>query len=291
MGGRYYLLERVGTGGMAIVYRAYDEVLKREVAVKLIAERLASCPEFVERFRHEARLCARLAHTNIVAVLDAGAQPRDFIVMEFVDGIDGRKLLRRRGRLTPRETVHVVAQICDALTYAHHQGVVHGDVSPSNIMLRRADRVAKLVDFGLASRAAGVGSTRAAATLGTPGQVAPEVLWGAEPTPQSDLYCLGILAYRFLAGPTASRDGEADATAMLPTAVPRMPRLGELRPDLPRGVIAAVQQAVALEPDARQDSVAEFRAQLVGKRRHLVSAHGPGATAPVSVRHELPRAA
>ena len=141
-----------GTGGMAIVYRAYDEVLKREVAVKLIAERLASCPEFVKRFRHEARLCARLAHTNIVAVLDAGAQPRDFIVMEFVDWIDGRKLLRRRGRLTPRETVHVVAQICDALTYAHHQGVVHGDASPSNILLRRADSVAKLVDFGLASR-------------------------------------------------------------------------------------------------------------------------------------------
>ena len=292
MGCRYYLLERVGTGGMATVYRAYDEVLKREVAVKLIAERLASSPEFVERFRHEARLSASLAHTNIVAVLDAGAQPRDFIVMEFVDGIDARKLLRRRVRLTPGETVHVVAQICDALTYAHHQGVVHGDVSLSNILVRRSDRVAKLADFGLASRAVSVGSTHAAASLGTPGQVAPEVLWGAEPTPRSDLYCLGVVAYRCLAGPTGLRAADPGATAPLPTAIPRMPRLGEVRPDLPRGLVAAVQQAVALDPDSRQASLADFRAQLLGERGRLVPAHRPRATTLAeSARTELPRAA
>ena len=163
--------------------------------------------------------CVRVSRTRTsLPFWTPGRNPR--LHRHGVRGRDRRrKLLHRRGRLTPRETVHVVAQICDALTYAHHHGVVHGDVSPSNILLRRADRVAKLVDFGLASRAAGVGSTRAAATHGTPGQVAPEVLWGAEPTPLSDLYCLGIVAYRFLAGPTASRDGEADATAMLPTAV------------------------------------------------------------------------
>ena len=176
---RYHLLGWVGTGGMAIVYRANDEFLKREVAIKFIAERLAGNPAFVERFRDEGWLCAHLAHPNIVAILDAGVQPRDFIVMEYVDGLDARRLLQRRGRLTPGETVHIVAQICDALTYAHRQDVVHGDVSPSNILVRRSDGVAKLADFGLASRAAGVGSTHEAATRGTPGHVAPEVLGGA----------------------------------------------------------------------------------------------------------------
>ena len=218
-------------------------------------------------------------------------QPRDFIVMEYVDGLDARQLLQRRGRLTLGETVHVVAQICDALTYAHHQGVVHGDVSPSNILVRRSDRVAKLADFGLASRTADVGSTHAAATLGTPGHVAPEVLWGAQPTPRSDLYCLGVVAYRCLAGPTELCAGDAGATALLPTAIPAMPHLGTVRPDLPRGLVAAVQQAVAPDPDSRQDSVAEFRAQLLGARGRLVPAQRARATLPASVRSELPRAA
>jgi serine/threonine protein kinase len=288
---RYHLLGRVGVGGMAIVYRAYDELLKREVAIKFIAERFAANPGFVERFRHEARLCANLAHANIVAILDAGLQPCDFIVMEFVDGLDARQLLQRRGRLTPGETVHVVAQIGDALTHAHHQGVVHGDVSPSNILVRRSDRVAKLADFGLASRATGLGSTHAAATLGTPGQVAPEVLWGGQPTPRSDLYCLGVVAYRCLAGPTELCAGDAGATALLPTAIPRMPRLGKVRPDLPPGLVAAVQQAVAFDPDSRQDSVAEFRAQLLGARGRLVPAQRARAKLPASARSELPRAA
>ena len=151
--------------------------------------------------------------------------------------------------------------------------------------------MAKLADFGLASRAAGVGSTHEAATRGTPGHVAPEVLWGAEPTPRSDLYCLGVVAYRFLVGPTGLRGADSGATALLPTATPRMPRLGTVRPDLPRGLVAAVQRAVALDPDSRQDSVAEFRAQLLGARGRLAPTQRARATLPASVRGGLPRAA
>src|ERR1700761_27174 len=102
---RYRLLERLGAGGMASVYRAHDELLDRYVAVKLIADRFAADPAHVERLHREARLCARLAHSNILAVLDAGARPRDFIVMELVDGLDAYKLLQRRGRLTPGQAV------------------------------------------------------------------------------------------------------------------------------------------------------------------------------------------
>lgn len=289
--GRYSLLDRLGAGGMASVYRARDELLGRYVAVKLIAERLAGDPPFVERFRQEARLCARLTHSNIVAVLGAGDRPCDFIVTEFVDGLDAGNLLHRRGRLTLRETVHVVAQICDALTYVHEHGVIHCDVSPSNILLRCSDGAAKLADFGLACRAADVASWRAGGVLGTPGYVAPEVLWGAEPTPRSDLYCLGVVAYQFLVGPTGWCAGDAGGTAPLATASPWMPPLAEVRPDLPRGLLAAVEQAVALEPHSRQHSVAEFRAQLIGNQIELIRARRARARHPEPVRAALPRAA
>jgi eukaryotic-like serine/threonine-protein kinase len=233
-GGRYRLLERVGGGGMATVYRARDERLKRTVAVKVIDEHLSFDSASVRRFRQEAQLCAGLAHPNVVAILDAGVEPRDFTVMEYVPGVDAGKRLRSRGRLTLGEAVHVVAQVCEALAYAHDQDVVHQDVSPRNILIRQPDFTAKLADFGFA---------------GTPGYVAPEILRGADPSPQSDLYSLGVVAYRLLAGPE-------------PTAPPRRP-LAEVRPRLPRRLSDALQQALAEEPAARQRSVAEFRAQLV----------------------------
>jgi serine/threonine-protein kinase len=275
---------------MASVYRARDHLLKRDVAVKLIAERFADDPPFVERFRQEARLCARLAHPNILAVLDAGDEPRDFIVMELVDGLDAGRLLQRRGRLTPGQTVHVVVQVCEALQYAHEQGVVHCDLAPPNILLRHSGGTAKLADFGLASEAVDVASTGAEEAMGTPGYVAPEVLWGDKPTPRSDLYSLGVVAYRLLAGPPGFRP-RARATSPLATAAPRMPPLAEARPDLPRGLIAAVQQAMALEVDSRQDSVAEFRAQLIDGRRGSHPVRRARATLPEVARGELPRAA
>jgi serine/threonine-protein kinase len=228
VGGRYRLLERVGVGGMASVYRAWDERLKRDVAVKVIAEWLAYDPVSVRRFRREAELSAGLAHPNIVAILDAGGEPHDYIVMEFVNGVHAGTLLQRRRRLTPEQTVHVVAQVCAALAYAHDQDVIHHDVSPRNILIRRPDSTAKLADFGLASGAHDVPPSRPASIMGTPGYVAPEVLRGAGASPRSDLYSLGMVADRLLGG----RSG-------------------------------AVQQALAHDPAARQDSVAEFRAQLL----------------------------
>jgi serine/threonine protein kinase len=275
VGGRYRLLERVGAGGMATVYRARDERLKRDVAVKLISERLARVPPFVRRFRREAVLGARLAHPNIVAVLDAGFEPQAFIVMELVDGLDAGTLLQRSGRLTPPHAVHLLAQVCEALEYAHERDVVHHDVSPRNILVRQADGAAKLADFGLASD---VFEGPPPPFDGTPGYVAPEVLRGARPSPQSDLYALGVVAYRLLAG---SARGDANATAPMATAGPRMPPLADARPGLPRALLEAVQQALAHAPDARQASVAEFRAQLVGEPRRPMA----------RFRHELPTAA
>jgi serine/threonine protein kinase len=139
VGGRYRLLEPLGTGRTAEVFRARDERLRRDVAVKVIAEALAHDPAAVRRFQREAELCARLAHRNVAAVFDAGSRPREYIVMELVSGPD---------LATP--SVGALLQLCDALEHAHGRGVVHGDVMPRNVLVGR-DGTAKLIDFGHAT--------------------------------------------------------------------------------------------------------------------------------------------
>jgi serine/threonine-protein kinase len=261
-GGRYRLLDWVDSGGMAAVYRARDERLGREVAVKVITERLARQPHFVARFRREAQLGKQFAHPNIVATLDAGEEPQYFIAMEFVDGLDATCLVRERGVLTPRQAVDVLVQICGALAYLHAEGFVHRDVAPGNILLRRADGTAKLGDFGLAARRGEAPAPSAEISSGTPGYVAPEVLRGDAPTPRSDLYSLAVVAYRMLAGRRGAPRRDAESTAPMATAAPPMPPLGELCLDLPRGLTDAVQQGMASDPARRQRSVVEFAAAL-----------------------------
>jgi serine/threonine protein kinase len=268
VGGRYRLLERLGAGGMATVYRARDERLAREVAVKVIAERFVRRPEYVRRFRREAQICAPLGHPNIVTVLDAGVAPRDFIVMELVEGADVGTRLKREGPPTPGEVVHVVAQVCEALAYTHDRGVIHQDVSPHNILIRTTDGTAKLADFGLASDSLDQAVRKE--TGGTPGYIAPEVLRGAAPTPRSDLYSLGVVAYRLLAGTAPPRARPSESTVTFATAAARSTPLAAARPSLPRPLSDAVERAVADDPDVRQASVAEFRSELIaalGARR------------------------
>jgi serine/threonine-protein kinase len=199
LGTRYRLLERLGSGGTADVYRACDERLKRDVAVKVIAGWLAEDPATVRRFRREAELCGRLAHPNVAAVLDAGNRPREYIVMELVDGQDAATLLKRDRPFTTVQAVGVVVQICEALEHVHGRGVVHGDVAPRNILIGERDGAAMLVDFGLAVDR--FGTPRQGHIMGTPGYVAPEIARGAGPSPQSDLYSLGVVGYRLLGGP------------------------------------------------------------------------------------------
>jgi serine/threonine protein kinase len=261
VGGRYRLLDRVGAGGMATVYRARDERLAREVAIKMIAERFVREPGFVRRFRREAQISARLSHPNVVSVLDAGFAPRDFMVMELVEGVNASTVLKRGDGLTAGEAVHLIAQVCEGLAHAHDRGVIHQDVSPHNILIRSADATAKLADFGLASDSLDQAARRE--TGGTPGYIAPEVLRGAPPSPRSDLYSLGAVAYKLLAGPSPSRCNGPMSTAPLVTAVARHVPLAEARPCLPRSLSEAVERAVADDPDARQESVADFRAALM----------------------------
>jgi serine/threonine-protein kinase len=264
VGGRYRLVERVGAGGMATVYRARDERLNRDVAVKIIAEHLTEDELFARRFRHEAELCSRLVHPNIVATLGVGHESPAFIVMEFVEGLDAGRLAVRRRTLSGADTVRLLAHTCDALAYAHALGVVHRDVSPRNILVRSRDGVAKLADFGLAFSPRHRGPNSAPQMMGTPGYVAPEILRGERATPSSDLYSLGAVAYRLLSGHPRIPARDPRATAPIPSARVEMTPLARLRPDLPAGLIAAVRRAMADAPHQRQSSVAELRAELIG---------------------------
>jgi eukaryotic-like serine/threonine-protein kinase len=266
LGGRYILVELLGAGGMATVYRARDERLGRDVAVKVIAAGLVQDGVAVRRFRREAELGARLVHTNIVTVLDAGVEPQDFIVMELVEGVDAGTLVRRTGRLSLHHALRIVAPICEALQYAHDEDVIHGDVSGSNILIRQRDSAPKLIDFGLASQTSDIRDGRPGRVTGTPGHIAPELLSGAAPSARSDLYSLAAVAHRLLAGPADSRPADPGTTVPAASAALPMPALAKKRPDVPRALTDAVQQALSPDPDARQASVAEFRAQLAGKR-------------------------
>jgi serine/threonine protein kinase len=244
---RYRLADQIGSGGMGTVFRAHDELFARDVAVKLMAGDLAADDLAVRRFKREAGVCARLHHPNIVAGLDSGYDERSdrhFIVLELVDGDDVGTLADRHGQLGVAEILGMVAQICDALSYAHGQGIVHGDVSPGNIVISRSDRTAKLTDFGLARPLWSVRETTPGRVAGTPRYLAPEVARGECATPLSDLYSLGSVAQRLMTveSPRLRRDG------------------------VPRAAADAVEKALACDPAERHASVAEFRDQLMAGR-------------------------
>jgi serine/threonine-protein kinase len=265
--GRYRLMQLVGVGGMATVHRARDERSDREVAVKLMAEHLAGDELAVRRFRREGQLALRMRHPNVVAGLGAGRDTesgRDYIAMEIIDGLNARDRLRSRSPVRPAEAIAIVTQICDALTHAHSQGVVHGDVSPANVLIRSSDHTAKLADFG-AARAIGATSRRIAPgqAMGTPGYVAPEVALGADATPQSDLYSLGAVAFRLLATKGWSRVPDVFPTAPLTEPSVTLPALADVGRDVPPMVARAVDTALASDPDERQGSLAAFRAELL----------------------------
>jgi eukaryotic-like serine/threonine-protein kinase len=258
LGGRYVLREEVGRGGMAVVHRAHDTVLDREVAAKLLHPHLATDPSFLARFRREARAAAALSHPNIVAVHDWGEHEEGaFLILQLVEGVSLRDVLRVRGRLTPEETLAVLVPAAAGLQAAHDAGLVHRDIKPENLLIGR-DGVVRVTDFGLARAAADATATVGPEVLvGSPHYLAPEAVQGAAVDGRADVYALGILLFECLTGapPHSGETPFSTAVAHVERAVPPPSSRGvELDPALDALVLAST----ARRPDERTRSAAAF---------------------------------
>lgn len=238
---RYRLVEKLGTGGMSEVWRGYDETLGRDVAIKVLAPRLAGDDAFRARMRQEALAAARLCHPHITSVFDFGESPAGgdltvpFVVMELNDGEPVAARVRRDGPMAWRDAVTLAAEVASALATAHACGVVHRDITPANVMLTRAG--AKVVDFGISALVGQRDAAPDGSLLGTPAYLAPERLGGVHVSPATDVYALGVLLYRALTGrlPWPAENTTEALRAHLyadPEPVPALPGLPPVVADL-----------------------------------------------------------
>src|SRR5271157_253281 len=248
---RYQLLDQLGKGGMAVVYRARDLMLERFVAVKLLREDYSRDPAFQKRFRQEAKAAANLSHPNIVTVHDFGLdQGQLFLVMEFIPGTDLKTLIKQRGRFTPEEAVPLLIQACAGIGYAHRAGLVHCDVKPQN-MLVTPDQRLKVTDFGIARALSTVHADEQADVVwGSPQYFAPEQASGAAPSPATDVYSLGVVMYEALTGSLPFQASTAvDLARLHMEAEP--PRLTEMVPDIAPVLEQILSKVLSKEPSQR----------------------------------------
>ena len=285
---RYALESLIARGGMAAVYRARDEVLARTVAVKVLEPRLSADESFLERFRREALAAARLTHPHIVSIYDTGTDQtaegeRHFIVMEYCGGGTLDALLKREGPLDPGRVATIGSAICDALAYAHANGVVHRDIKPGNVLLSE-DGTVKVGDFGIAKAAfTGQELTTSGSLLGTVSYVSPEVARGEEPDERSDLYSLGVVLYELAVGrPPFAADTPLGTAMLHMKEEPVPPR--SLRAGIPRDLEEVILSTLAKDRGDRPASAAELRARLT-------SHNGEGATQVIRTTRTQDRAA
>ena len=251
IGGRYEIEELVGTGGMSSVYRARDSVLERRVALKILHEHFSADPEYVERFRREARAIARLNHPNIVTVIDRGEfGNRQFIVFEHIPGENLKEVVEREGQLPVAQALALTHQIARGLAFAHQHDVVHRDVKPQNVLLDESG-TAKVTDFGIArSLDPGEELTQTGTLLGTSDYIAPEQASGEPIDARSDQYSLGVLLYELLTGEVPYPADSFMAVAMRHLRDP-VPSVRERRRDVPDRVDKIVARAMAKRPADR----------------------------------------
>jgi eukaryotic-like serine/threonine-protein kinase len=259
---RYELEELVGTGGMSSVYRAHDRLLDRKVALKILHQQYSFDEEYVERFRREARAVATLSHPNIVTVIDRGEHGgRQFIVFEYVDGENLKRLIERRGPAPVATALELAIQIAGGLSFAHQQGLVHRDVKPQNVLLN-GDLSAKVTDFGIA-RSMNVqhGMTQTGTVLGTSDYIAPEQAQGQPVDEQTDVYSLGVVLYELLTSEVPF-PGENFVAVAMRHINEEPPSVREKRPDVSPRLDAAIRCAMAKRPADRFSTMQAFAAEL-----------------------------
>ncbi|MBE0689014.1 MAG: protein kinase [Anaerolineae bacterium] len=248
---RYRLVAQQGSGGMAVIYKAIDQVLGRTVAIKILRPSLTNDPAFLARFRNEARSVANLQHPNIVTVHDVGNEgATHYIVMEFIEGQDLKKIIKASGALPTERALNLGIQICAGIGFAHRAGIVHADVKPQNMLVTKDDLV-KVTDFGIAQAfSEAAPGERQQIVWGSPHYFAPEQARGEKPTPASDVYSIGIVLFEMLTGrlPFIGNNQQELALAHIREAAPLV---SDLNPSVPENIVQIVHKVMSKEPGMR----------------------------------------
>ncbi len=303
LGGRYRLDAEIGRGGMSTVYRAFDTVLERPVAIKLMHREIAADSDQLERFRREARAVAQLNHPHIVTVIDAGEEPSThdaaaqergpevgtpYIVLEYVEGETLKQLIRREGQsLQITEAIAYAIEIARALGAAHERLIVHRDVKPQNVLIGK-EGSAKITDFGIARTLSEVGLTMDGRVLGTTDYVSPEQALGQPVTGQSDLYSLGIVLYEMLTG-AVPFSGETPVAVAMRHVREQVPDVQSRRPEVSAATAAVVERATAADLTQRYPNAATMVADLEDALALETSRSGQATGEVTSVLRTLPR--
>ncbi|MBN1565883.1 MAG: protein kinase [Anaerolineae bacterium] len=285
LNGRYRLVNQRGSGGMAVIYQATDLALGRTVAVKILRPSLTGDPEFLKRFRQEARNVANLSHPNIVTVHDVGQDGNThYIVMEYIDGEDLKRLIRAAAPFSIDRTLSIAIKICAGVGYAHRAGLVHADVKPQNVLVTESDNV-KVTDFGIAQALAGTKPReRQRVVWGSPHYFSPEQAQGEPPTPASDVYAIGIVLFEMLTGrlPFVGTDQQELALAHIRETPPNA---SDINPNVPVHLDRILQKVMSKEPASRYRTADQLGRILISYRRQ-----GQLTTDQVpEVEHEEPK--
>ncbi|WP_025747059.1 Stk1 family PASTA domain-containing Ser/Thr kinase [Caldicoprobacter faecalis] len=258
LGGRYELEEKIGSGGMAIVYKAKCHLLKRHVAVKVLRPELVEDEEFVARFKRESQAAASLSHPNIVNIYDVGEENGIYyIVMEYIKGKTLKEYIREKGKLDWEEAVRIAIQICSALKHAHKNGIIHRDIKPQNILVSE-DGTIKVTDFGIARAATSATVTMAGANvMGSVHYFSPEQARGGHVDAKSDLYSLGIVLYEMVTG-TVPFEGDTAVSVALKHIQEKVKPPGELNPDIPKSLQDVIEKAIEKDQSKRYQTAGEM---------------------------------
>lgn len=258
---RYELVEKIGSGGMADVYKAKCRVLKRWVAVKILKDEFINDEEFLERFEREAYAAGSLNHPNIVSIYDVGREDNIYyIVMEYVDGITLKDYIRRNGRLSWPEAAEIAMSILSALHKAHRHNIIHRDIKPQNILMT-SDSVPKVADFGIARASTTATVTRKVDTVGSVHYASPEQARGGYTDEKSDLYSVGVTLFEMLTG-TVPFNADNPVTVALKHIEDEPPSVTEYVPDIPKAMDAIIKRAMKKSKAERYDSALQMIADL-----------------------------
>jgi serine/threonine-protein kinase len=254
---RYELVEKIGTGGMAIVYRAKDKLLSREVAVKILQPQFADNQKAVKRFRHEAKSVASLNHPNIINIFDIGQEDElEYIIMEYITGLDLKEKIRNEGRFTTAKAIKIIKEVCQALIKAHRNNIIHCDIKPHNILLTSDERV-KVTDFGIAQAVNDATLAQTESIVGSAHYLSPEQARGSRVTTKSDLYSLGIVLYELVTGELPF-DGDNSVSVALKHVKEEPVSPIEYNNDLSPELVDIIMKSIAKNPVDRYNSANEF---------------------------------